>query len=369
MASKVDPGIAEKARVLGAGNLTSCFHCGNCTVVCPLSDGDVSFPRRIIRNLQLGLKDKLMESPEPWLCYYCGECSETCPRGAEPAESVMAARRYLTTQYDVTGLAYKMYTSKAWEFGAIFGLGFLVVLLFALFHGPIVTERVELNTFAPAHVIELIDWGMGALLSVFLLSNVFRMVRRVLSAETTKIPRRLYFTELLALPLHFATQKRWKDCEDSRMWKKHMLLVSGYVTMFVMIFGFLKWFQTDEVHPFWHPQRLLGYFATFALLYVTGDMIVGRIKKKRQMHKFSHSTDWLFLILLFLTALTGILIHIFRVNGFPISTYTTYVIHMAILVPMLLIEVPFGKWSHLAYRPVIAYLNHVKKKAAGSNIS
>jgi ferredoxin len=368
MASKVDPQIAERARMLGAGNLNSCYHCGTCTAICPLSEGGVSFPRRVIRHLQLGLKDKLMESPEPWLCYYCGDCSASCPQGAEPGETVMAARRYLTSLYDWTGLSFKMYTSKAWEFGAVFGLGLLVVLLFVLFHGPMPTELtpeggVQLNTFAPAHIIELFDLAMGGILSIFLLSNVVRMVKHVMGDDLKKIPLKTYFSEIMELPVQFATQKRWKECEDKSMWKKHLLLVCGYVTMFIMIMGFLRWFQTDAVHPLWHPQRMLGYFATFALLYVTGDMMVSRYKKKRAMHKFSHSTDWLFLIMLFLTSLTGILVHLFRVNGLPMSTYVMYVIHMAVLVPMLMIEVPFGKWSHLAYRPLTAYLHKVKRKA------
>ncbi|NQU41383.1 MAG: 4Fe-4S dicluster domain-containing protein [Lentisphaerae bacterium] len=373
MAIKVDSTIAAKARKLGSGDLDKCYHCGICTATCPLSEDGVSFPRTVVRNLQLGLKSKLMESSEPWLCYYCGDCSDACPQNAEPAESVMAARRYLTSLYDWTGLSYKMYTSKAWEFGAVLGLGAVVVLLFVLFHGPMPTALtaeggVRLNSFAPAHIIELFDLAMGGILSMFLLSNLARMVKHVMGDDLKKISPKVYLSKLTELPVQFATQKRWKECEDTHMWKKHLLLVCGYVTMFIMIMGFLRWFQTDTVHPFWHPQRLLGYFATFALLYVTGDMMVGRYKKKRAMHKFSHSTDWLFLIMLFLTALTGILVHIFRVNGFPMSTYVTYVIHMAVLVPMLMIEVPFGKWSHLAYRPLTSYLHKVKQAASAQNV-
>ena len=30
---------------------------------------------------------------------------------------------------------------------------------------------------------------------------------------------------------------------------------------------------------------------------------------------------------------------------------------------MLVLEVPFGKWSHLAYRPVAIYLLRVQEKA------
>ena len=81
------------------------MQCGNCASACPLSTGENTFPRKIYRYLQLGLRDKLMESPEPWLCYYCGTCNTDCPRGAEPAETMMATRRWLMTQYDWTGLA------------------------------------------------------------------------------------------------------------------------------------------------------------------------------------------------------------------------------------------------------------------------
>lgn len=34
-----------------------------------------------------------------------------------------------------------------------------------------------------------------------------------------------------------------------------------------------------------------------------------------------------------------------------------------ILIPMLVIEVPFSKWSHLAYRPIAIYFANLKEKA------
>ncbi|MCD4745875.1 MAG: hypothetical protein K8R58_06210, partial [Bacteroidales bacterium] len=73
----------------------------------------------------------------------------------------------------------------------------------------------------------------------------------------------------------------------------------------------------------------------------------------------SHVTDWTFLVLLFLTTITGILVHIFRIYGMPYPTYYMYVFHLMVLFPMLMIEVPFSKWSHLAYRPFAIYFNNV----------
>ena len=107
----------------------------------------------------------------------------------------------------------------------------------------------------------------------------------------------------------------------------------------------------------------MGYYATVVLLFGSGRAIVERIRKSGQMHRHSHTSDWMFPILLFTVSLTGILVHIFRYQGLPQATYYTYVIHLAFLVPMLILEVPFGKWSHLAYRPLAIYFQEVKQAA------
>lgn len=126
--------------------------------------------------------------------------------------------------------------------------------------------------------------------------------------------------------------------------------MSGYTIMFIVIVVYLPWFQTEEIYPFYDPQRLLGYYATFGLLFGLLVAVVGRIQRKGIKFQFSHISDWLFLVMLTLTTVTGILIHVFRINGMPMATYISYIAHMAVLVPMILIEVPFSKWSHLAYR-------------------
>ena len=61
--------------------------------------------------LQMGLETKLESSLDPWLCYYCGECSDDCPRDAEPGETMMSLRRWLTSRYDWTGISRLFYRS------------------------------------------------------------------------------------------------------------------------------------------------------------------------------------------------------------------------------------------------------------------
>jgi hypothetical protein len=136
--------------------------------------------------------------------------------------------------------------------------------------------------------------------------------------------------------------------------------MSGYVLLFTMIVVFLEWFQTDFIHPWWHPQRILGYYATFGLSFGLVFFVYGRIKKDQENNKHSHFTDWTFLFLLSGTVITGILVHIFRISGLPYATYYVYVIHLMILVPMLMIEVPFSKWAHLTYRPFAVYFSNLQ---------
>ena len=370
MSQRVDPELLLDLKEYGDINVEACFNCGNCTAICPLSADGTPFPRNNIRRLQLGLREDILHSPDPWLCYYCGDCSETCPRGAEPAEAQMALRRWLTAQYDWTGLARKFYTSLVWEVGSIIAVGAFIVLLFVLFHGPIVTDRVELNTFAPAPIIHIGDWIMAGLLLFFLLSNAFRMYVFIMRQGTDiKIPLSLYVTEAWSLVYHFFTQERFSQCEDKRPWINHLLLVSGYVLMLILVVFLLQWFQTDNLYPIYHPQRWIGYYATIVLIYGAGMALWGRLKKEHQMHRFSHPSDWIFPILLIIGAVTGILVHACRYLGWPLTTYYIYVAHLAFMVPMLVLEVPFGKWSHLAYRPLAVYFQAVKEKALARQVA
>jgi hypothetical protein len=133
--------------------------------------------------------------------------------------------------------------------------------------------------------------------------------------------------------------------------------------MLVLIVFFLGWFQTDNIYPLYHPQRWLGYYATIVLLLGAGKALWGRVKKEVEMHRFSHLSDWIFPILLLVVTLAGILQHAFRYWGLPLATYYTYVVHLAFTAPMLILEVPFGKWAHLYYRPLAVYFQSVKEKA------
>lgn len=371
MAVRVDPVFKHELLEYGLQNIDECFNCGNCTAICSHTETEHALPRGIIRMLQLGLHEQLDHTAEPWICYYCGDCSRTCPREANPAEHMMVARRYLTSRYDWTGISKRLYLSAAWEVGMLLAVAAIVVLLFVVGHlvSPLVPDatNVNLETFAPVEVVHFGDWALALFLLFFLGTNAIRMFTFVMGQQADKIPLTLYISEAKTFILHLLTQIQWKKCDGPTRWWKHMLLFIGYATMLLLVVGFLPWFQRPASQ--WHWSSLFGYYATFFLLWITGDALLSRLRKKEELHKFSHLTDWMYLILLFLTALTGILLHMFRLFNLAWPTYYMYVIHLAIAVPMLVVEVPFGKWAHLAYRPLAIYLVTVREKAQAMRLA
>lgn len=360
----ISPHLYSEIEKLGAKDMETCMQCGNCAAACPLSEDENTFPRKIYRYLQLGLKDKVLESPEPWLCYYCGDCNTDCPRGAEPAETMMATRRWLTTQYDWTGLARRFYASPATAVAAVAAITLFVIGLFLTLHGPVITEYVSLNTFAPAEAVMIGDKIMIVIVLGLLASNAVNMYFKIM--QGTRVPLRLYLTQAPVFVINYFTQKKWRKCGTgpSSAWARHFLLFSGWVAMEVLVMIFLTSFQTDVVHPFWHPTRIVGYYATIALLVGSISMLYGRLyKKDENLHRYSDFMDVFFLVLIVVITLSGIMVHFARLGGFPLTTYTIYVFHVAICVAMLMIMLPFGKLAHLMYRPLAIFLITLKQKA------
>jgi ferredoxin len=371
MSVRVDPRVTEELGHYGGSTAVKCFNCGNCTAACSLTNQDAVFPRRYIRYIQMGLEERMVGSLDPWLCYYCGDCSETCPRDAEPGKLMMASRRWLISRYDWTGLSRLMYKREVWEFGMLALVALLVLALFTIPESfgfrllaahPEARQTVNLAAFAPKEIVHVGDLTLASLLGLLLLGNAMRMVWFV-RRDAPPAPPRIYLQSLKELLLHGLTQKRWRDCaaDHTKHWLRHLFLVTGYATMFLLVVVFLYWFQVEDASFHW--TSLLGYYGTVVLLAATTWIMVDRIQKKDQIHKHSDLSDWLFVILLFLTAASGILLHLFRLLDLPLPTYGLYVVHLMIAVPMLVVEVPFGKWAHLLYRPLALYLLAVRAAA------
>ncbi|MEW6718831.1 MAG: 4Fe-4S dicluster domain-containing protein [Thermodesulfobacteriota bacterium] len=372
MAVRSNPNLLEELKHYGADDVSKCFHCGNCTATCPLSKEPFLFPRKSMRYLQMGLGDKLKGNLEPWLCYYCGDCSEQCPREAEPGETMMSMRRWLTSKYDITGLSRLFYESPAAEVLAILALGALTGIGFywfgLTFGGGDFSIYSGEKAFLPAHTegnffglglnVHTFDWLMGAFLGGLLAVNCLRMWWFTTgSRKDMKVPPGTYIKNAILLPWHFITQKRYSECEKKTPWVVHLILMLSYLTLLVLIMVFLHHMHAAQTH--W--VHIFGYAATVGLLGTTLYAMNGRWKKTEAHYKYSHESDMIFLYMLLYVGTTGILQNFaFRVLGNGTLANFMYIVHMMGVVPMLVLEVPFSKWGHLAYRPYAMYLAAVQ---------
>ena len=77
----------------GGDNIKLCFACGTCTAGCPVSAVDDEYnPRKIIRQVLLGMRKEVLSSPVIWRCVQCYSCSAKCPQNVK-FRDVMSALR------------------------------------------------------------------------------------------------------------------------------------------------------------------------------------------------------------------------------------------------------------------------------------
>jgi len=77
----------------GGDNIRLCFACGTCTAGCPVSAVDDEYnPRKIIRQVLLGMRKEVLSSPVIWRCVQCYSCSAKCPQNVKFRDVMKALR-------------------------------------------------------------------------------------------------------------------------------------------------------------------------------------------------------------------------------------------------------------------------------------
>ena len=378
MTALVDTNLLTDLKRYGAANVSACFSCGTCTATCPLVSNDSTFPRRMIRYAQVGMRDRLLSSKELWTCYACSECSETCPTQAEPSEFMAAARRYAIATYDGTGLARAMYTRPA--IGTFIGVALAV--LFALFmysgHGPQSVGSLDIFGFIPEGLIH--NLGIAAMVIVFAagLVGVATMARAVSREAGVSLRsvlgsraalRRSAGALWTTLAVETLGQRRYRnDCLSdaaaqpwyARRWFLHAATMWGFLGLLaatILDYGLsvagIK--ATGTPVPIWYPVRLLGTVAGILLVYGATMLIVQRVRGRERSVRHSTSADWTLLALIWITGVTGFALELaLYLPGAPAWGYWVFLFHVAIAMELVILA-PFMKLAHAVYRPVALF--------------
>ncbi len=85
---------AEVVAQPGGEHLNSCFNCGACSGICPVSQAIPDFdPRKMIHMIRMGLKDRLLASDLLWFCSSCRSCVFVCPQEVAFADIMGALQK------------------------------------------------------------------------------------------------------------------------------------------------------------------------------------------------------------------------------------------------------------------------------------
>ncbi len=87
----------------GGDGILKCVQCGACSAVCPgVRAGFPVLCRLLIKKLQDGLLEDIIEETSTWGCQACNRCTEVCPQGVRPQEVVFAFRRYQANELAIS---------------------------------------------------------------------------------------------------------------------------------------------------------------------------------------------------------------------------------------------------------------------------
>jgi heterodisulfide reductase subunit C len=378
MTAHLDTGLLADIQRFGAADVSACFSCGTCTATCPLVSDDATFPRRLIRYAQVGMRDQLLSSKELWTCYACGECSESCPTQAEPGEFMAAARRYAIAGYDRTRLARTMYTRPV--IGTIIAV--LLAALFAGFmyvgHGPQGAGSLDLFGFIPDALIHSLGIAVMAIVFLAGLAGVTTMARSLsrtggVSLRSVIGSRRALRRSAAALWTTLAVetlgQRRYRDDCDAdaaaqplyrRRWFIHAATMWGFLGLLaatVLDYGLaiLGIKATGTPVPLWYPVRLLGTIAGIALVYGSTMLIVQRARGSERSVRHSTASDWTLLALVWITGVTGFALELaLYLPDAPAWGYWVFLFHVAVAMELVILA-PFMKLAHAVYRPVALF--------------
>lgn len=358
---RLDPRLIEEIKKLGAFDLEACYSCGNCSAMCPLCDGEVSFPRRMIRYSMLGMEKRILSSPEPWLCYYCGECSDTCPREADPGSLMMALRRYTIRKYSIGRIAdvFKSAFTSGLAWLLLTVISVVAILLF--YNREMDLEEVDFLSFMTLEDIHNAGLFITGFITLAFLANIIIMVRAIRhgsNGETISISDLTKAT--IPTAKEAVMQKRFGTCEGNE-WRRlaHIAISWGFMGMFlatVIIMGIdYEYLPLPRVLPF-----IIGSVSGAVTLAGAAYYIYLRLTRKTAYGKYSHRSDWSFLVLLVLSVVTGYVMVAFRLLDMSMAAYISFAIHLVVVFNFLM-SLPFTKFAHVVYRPLALWLAGVKK--------
>ena len=88
-----DSALLERLEARSGEKISRCYQCRKCTNGCPVAFALDVMPNQVMRMVQLGLEEELLESGTIWVCASCQTCTTRCPNDIDIAHVMDTLRQ------------------------------------------------------------------------------------------------------------------------------------------------------------------------------------------------------------------------------------------------------------------------------------
>jgi heterodisulfide reductase subunit C2 len=85
--------LEEVNKKINGVPIQRCYHCRKCTAGCPVASHMEYNPNKVVKMIQNGQRDKILNSSTIWLCLSCETCITRCPNQIDIARMMDVLRQ------------------------------------------------------------------------------------------------------------------------------------------------------------------------------------------------------------------------------------------------------------------------------------
>ena len=365
-----DLNFVKEVIAAGADSLKKCYQCSTCTVVCEVTPNNKPFPRKEMLYAQWGMKDQLITNPDIWLCHQCSDCTAFCPRGAKPGEVLGAVRKVAIKEYSGPRFMAELTSNPKYAL-LLFAIPVAIFLVILGAIGHLDLTAISLNEngviafpeFIPDIYVDMImvpTAGFAALVFLLAITKYWS----AMAASAGGAGGGDIVNSITGTLIDIFTHKKFSACGVAKDRKvSHLLVFYSFIGLAITtslgvfyVYG-LKW---EMPYPQTNILKLIGNASAVGLLVGMTYMITNRMKNQAKAGLGSYF-DWLLIVIIFGTCVTGILAEVIRLAKLPVPAYITYFAHL-VFIFVLFAYAPFSKMAHMVYRTTaMVFARHIQR--------
>lgn len=123
--------LSCRIKELSGEDVTHCIQCGKCSAGCTVAPDMEESPSRIMRFIQINMKERALTSSMVWTCSLCLTCTARCPEGIDIAKvmnvlRMMCLAEGYTPREKQIPVFNRLFIDMIKNYGRVYELGLMI---------------------------------------------------------------------------------------------------------------------------------------------------------------------------------------------------------------------------------------------------